>query len=159
MTDDDRIWTLIENQTVCMMTTATPDGALRARPMHALPERDSAEIWFYTRMSGGKCDEIEDDAQVCLGFARPQSNDYVSLSGVAAATQDRAMIRKHWSPFVAATFPEGPDGPDVGMIRVRLTAGEYWDGDNSSLLAGLKMLLGAARGETPDLGENRKVDF
>jgi general stress protein 26 len=159
MADDDRIWTLMDDQGVCMMTTATPEGALRARPMHAVLERERKEVWFYTRMKDGKCEEIADDAQVCLAFSCPKSNDYVSVSGVASATQDRAMIRKHWSRFVAAWFPDGPDGADVGMIRVRVTQGEYWDGDSSSLLAALKMLAASASDETPDMGENRKVAF
>lgn len=159
MTADDRIWTLMAEQGVCMMTTATPDGALRARPMHAIIERGANEIWFYTAMKDGKCAEIVEAAQVCLAFGCPKSNEYVSVSGRAEAVQDRDMIRKHWSRFVDAWLPQGPEGADVGMIRVRVAQGEYWDGESSSVLAALKMLKASATNETPDLGENRKVAF
>jgi len=159
MADDDRIWALMEDQGVCMMTTAAPDGAMRARPMHAIIERERKEIWFYTRMTAGKCEEIGAASEVCLAFGCPKSNEYVSVSGDADATQDRDMIRKHWSRFIDAWFPEGPDGADVGMIRVRVSDGEYWDGESSSVLAALKMLRASATDETPDLGENRKVAF
>lgn len=159
MPDDDRIWALMADQSVCMMTTTATDGELRARPMQAILERGRKEIWFYTRLSDGKCEEIGDDDRVCLCFSNRKSNDYVSISGTAEATQDREMIRKHWSPFVDAWFPDGPDGPDVGMIRVTVTEGEYWDGESSSLLAALKMLTASARDDDPDLGENRKVAF
>jgi general stress protein 26 len=157
MTEQDKLWSLIDDNAVCMMVTEDPQGGLRARPMHAIAERDRGELWFYTRVASGKSAEISDDAHVCLCFARPAKQDYVSVSGVATLSTDREMIHRHWSRFVDAWFPEGPDGADVGMIRVAIDRGEYWDGDSSHVLSALKMLRASAKDETPDLGENRKV--
>lgn len=157
MNDTDRLWSLMGDQQTCMMITATPDGRMRGRPMHAILEQALNEIWFYTRLKDGKCDEVENDAQICLTFGCPKSNDYVSVSGAAQVRRDPAMIHKHWSRFVDAWFPEGPDGPEVGMICVRPEAGEYWDGESSSVLAALKMLRASATDETPDLGEHGAV--
>jgi general stress protein 26 len=159
MSAEDRLWTLIEEHPTCMMTTVAQDGTLRARVMRAITERARNEIWFYTRVRSGKSEEIDRDGETCLCFAAPKASDYASVSGVATLTRDPELIRKHWSRFVDAWFPEGPSGDDVGMIRVDVRKGEYWDGESSSVLAALKMLHASANDELPDLGENRKVAF
>ncbi len=157
MTDQTHLWELMKDNPTCMMVTQEPDGALRARPMRAVFEREAGEIWFYTRLASGKSAELAQDGHVCLCFEDVKKNNYVSVSGRAALVADKGMVHKHWSRFVDAWFPEGPDGADVGMIRVAVDKGEFWDSDSSDTLAALKMLRASATDETPDLGENRKV--
>lgn len=160
MTDArEKLWDLIDDNPTCMMVSAGGDGKMRGRPMHAIVEDGTKELLFYTRISSGKSEELESDGDVCLCFACPKSSDYVSVTGHAALTTDQALIDKHWNRFVDAWFPEGPKGGDVAMIRVKPENGEYWDGDSSSVLSALKMLVASERDETPDLGENRKVSL
>lgn len=141
-----------------MMVTDTQGTALHGRPMHAAHiDPAKKQIWFYTRLASGKSEDLAQNGRVCLCFARPSKGDYVSVSGEGHIDPDREMIHAHWSRFVDAWFPEGPDGPDVGMIRVDVESGEYWDSESSSVLSALKMLHASAANETPDLGRNRKV--
>ena len=158
MSDAEKLWDLIDDNRTCMMVT-DGSGGLHARPMHAIPAEDRNEIWFYTRLDSGKSRELDADGEVCLCFASPKRNEYVSVTGHAQVVVDRAKIREHWSTFVDAWFPEGPEGGEVGMIRVNVEKGEYWDGESSSILAALKMAVASQRDETPDVGENRKVAF
>jgi general stress protein 26 len=155
----DKLWNLAEDEPNCQFVTATPEGQLRARPMRAYIEKDREEVWFYTRLASGKSEEVQENAEVCLCFQRPGKNEYVSISGRARLSTDREMIDKHWSTFVDAWFPEGKDGPDVGMICVQAERGEFWDSTGSSALAALKMIQASRRDETPDMGEHRKVEF
>lgn len=158
--DDDHLkkfWGLIDDNPTCMMVSVDSATGLHGRPMHAVPDADAGEIWFYTRLSSGKSEELAKDGEVCLSFSDPRASDYVSVTGQASLSTDKAKIKAHWNRFVDAWFPEGPDGADVGMIRVKAERGEYWDGDSSSVLAAIKMLVASERDETPDLGENRKV--
>jgi general stress protein 26 len=157
MSDDKRIWDLMEDERTCMFVTEDAEGRPRARPMHAILLRDRGEIWFYTRLRSGKSDDLHRDGAVCLSFARPSKNEYVSISGHAALSQDRAMIEEHWNTFIDAWFPEGPQGEDVAMIVVKPALGEFWDGESSGVLSALKMVIASRRDETPDLGDNRKV--
>ena len=154
MTDQERIWALMKDNPTCMMVTQEPDGEMRARPMRAVFEPERGEVWFYTRLASGKSVEIERDGAVCLCFEDPKKANYVSVSGHATLTVDRDMVHKHWSRFVDAYFPEGPDGADVGMIRVSVEKGEYWDGDSSTVLAAVKMLGASATNREPDLGDH-----
>lgn len=160
---EDRLWDLADEIRTCMMVSET-DGAqgapaLHARPMHAIVDRETRSIWFYTELVSGKTEDLAKDGDVCLTFACPKSNDYVSVSGRATVTQDREKIREHWSRFVEAWLPEGPESESVGMIRVDVTHGEYWDSQSSKVLAAVKMLIASETGERPDITENRKLRF
>lgn len=159
MSDESKLWRLIEENPTGMMVTVEPDGGLRGRPMRAIADRDGRALWFYTRLASGKSAELERDGHVCLCFADPRVSEFVSVSGHAALSADRERIRRHWSRFVDAWFPEGPDGEDVGMIRMEIEKGEYWDGESSGVVAALKMLVASERDEIPDLGDNRRVAF
>ncbi|MEX2520306.1 MAG: pyridoxamine 5'-phosphate oxidase family protein [Paracoccaceae bacterium] len=155
----DKIWKLVEDNPTCMMVSHDENGAMRARPMRAIVDANAGELWFYTRIASGKSDELQFDGEACLCFGGESSSNYVSLTGAATLSADKARIKKHWNTFVDAWFPEGPDGGDVAMIRFKPDHGEYWDGDSSSILAALKMVIASARDERPDLGENKKVTF
>ncbi|QIE54016.1 pyridoxamine 5'-phosphate oxidase family protein [Pikeienuella piscinae] len=154
-----KIWKLMRDHPTCMMVSRDENGVMRARPMHAIVEEGASELWFYTRLSSGKSDEIGSDGEVCLCFASISETEFVSISGMATLVTDQARIAKNWNTFVDAWFPEGPEGGDAAMIRVEPDHGEYWDGDSSAILAALKMTLASHRDETPDLGENMKVTF
>jgi len=158
MTARSKFWDMIEETDVCMMVSQGADG-LHARPMHAIVERDDRQLWFFTRLDSGKSEELQQDGEVCLCFAAPRQSDFVSVSGEAALVQDRERIDRYWSRFVDAWFPEGKDSDVVGLIRVDVSRGEYWDGESSNMLAALKMLRASQMDETPDLGENRKVSL
>ncbi|HCI45865.1 MAG TPA: general stress protein [Rhodospirillaceae bacterium] len=155
--NEEKLWHLIRDIHNCMMVTKEPSGAMRARPMHAFVEPERKEIWFYTRLDNGKSIELQENGDICLCFSSPSDSDYISISGHASLDDDRQMIDKHWSPFVDAWFPEGKDSPVVGMIRVAVDKGEYWDGKSGSIVSAIRMLVAAETDEMPDLGDHGKV--
>ena len=52
------------------------------------------------------------------------------------------MVERLWNPFVAAWFEGGKDDPKLRLLRFDADKAEIWL-DDSSLLAGIKMLFGA----------------
>lgn len=54
---------------------------------------------------------------------------------------DRAVIDRLWSSFVAAWYEEGKDDPSLVLLRFEPSA-QIWL-DASNLLAGIKILFGA----------------
>lgn len=124
--DVREFWNMISNHHVCML--ATNDGAdLRSRPMAPLIDRESGEIRFLTRASSHKSEEISNDARVNLAFMADHDEGFISVNGTARLSQDRDLIRSLWSPVAQAWLPEGPDGSDVALIRVRPLKAEIWD--------------------------------
>jgi general stress protein 26 len=154
----ERLWRLVEDHPTAMMTTM--DGELlRARPMrgHADPLNDA--VWFFTRASAPKVDEIEDGQQVGLAYADPTQEEYVSISGRADLVRDRQKIGQLWNAFAAAWLPEGPDDPDVALIRVSAEQGEFWDGPRSRIVQLGRIAKARLTGEEPDMGEHERVQL
>ena len=54
---------------------------------------------------------------------------------------DRATIDRLWNRYVAAWFEGGKDDPKLALLRLDPERAEIWV-DASSLLAGIKLLLG-----------------
>ncbi len=160
MTDErEKFWDLIEDHHACMLVSHGPGGALHARPMHAIAERDAREILFYTAAEAGKAHEIALSNEVCLTFMSHKRNEFIAVQGTAELTRDKALIEKHWNSMVKAWFPEGKDDPNVAMIRVHVRSGEYWDASSSDIANMLRMMTAAATGKRPDMGENKSVRF
>ena len=51
------------------------------------------------------------------------------------------MIDRLWNRFVAAWFDKGKDDPKLALLRFDTEQAEIWL-DGSSVVAGIKMLLG-----------------
>lgn len=126
----------------------TLDGDMpRARPMNLVQEEYDGTLWFFTRRSAEKVSEAHRDHDVCLSFSDQEEGVYVSLSGIAKLTADRELIEKYWNPFVSAWFPEGKDDPDLALLEIKVTMGEY-------LYEFAK--ANVRKDATPNLGENEK---
>jgi general stress protein 26 len=55
---------------------------------------------------------------------------------------DRAVIERLWNRYVAAWYEQGKDDPKLALLRLDPERAEIWE-DASSLVAGIKLLLGA----------------
>lgn len=151
----DRIWELAKSIDFCMFVTW--DGKRqRARPLSSRVDRDAGRIYFLTDVSGQKDDQIERFPKVTLAYADIRANDYVSITGDAIVSDDRAKIAELWSAADKAWW-DGPDDPAIRLITVDPEDAELWNGANR-LVAGAKLLTAAVTGAKVDFGDNVKVD-
>jgi general stress protein 26 len=151
----DRVWDIIENVGVCMLTTRFA-GGLRARPLEARPEREAGLIWFVTDLHSGKEHEIEAEQDVGLVFIDPKQKAYLSITARAEVRRDHAKAAQIWKRTDDAWW-DGPNDPDVCVLRVRPLTAELWDGPASSAVAAFEFAKARLTGDEPNLGENRKV--
>jgi general stress protein 26 len=151
----DRVWDIIEAVGVGMLTTRF-GGGLRARPLEARPERAAGIIWFLTDARSSKDDEISAAHDVGLVFVDPKDKAYLSISGRAEILHDHAKAKEIWRKTDAAWW-DGPDDPNVRVIRLVPHTAELWDGPASKAVAAYEFAKAMATGEEPNLGENRKV--
>jgi general stress protein 26 len=154
----DEVWNLADKIKACMLVTIS-GREMRARPMHALSDREAECLWFITDQRGAKDDEIKAAPNVCLAFADINSNSYLSITGHAEVLRDVAKATALWSTEAQAWWPEGPTDPDVRVLRVNPENAEYWDARGNSILVALKLAAARVSGHPPDLGENRKVQM
>lgn len=159
MANDDvaRVWDLMEKISFCML--ATWNGSeLRSRPMDARVRRKEGVIYFLTDARHLKDDEIARYPKLNLAFADTGAMKYVSLSGEAKVTNDRAKIKELWEPVIKTWFTEGEEDPRITVIQFTPTDGYYWDTKHGNAVAGIKMMAGAMLGKTMDDSIEGKLD-
>jgi general stress protein 26 len=154
----EKIWSLIKDARVAMLTTER-DGRLYSRPMIASQKGFDGSLWFFTRKSSPKVEEVTEHRQVNAAYASTSEHSYVSLSGSAVLVDDRATIDEHWNEWIKTWFPEGKDDPDLALLRVDVDTAEYWDAPSSRMVTAFEYIKARVTGSTPDMGENRKVDL
>jgi general stress protein 26 len=154
--DADRVWSMAEKIGVCMLTSKS-GGGLKARPMHAMPDRNAGEIVFFTDARAHTDDEIAAEPEVCLAFAKPDDNAYLSITGSATVHADREAVRAHWNDTAKTWFPDGPDDPNIRILTVTPSGAEFWDGKSNPIAVAFEIAKARAKGERPDMGEKKKV--
>jgi general stress protein 26 len=155
----DKLIEKIKDIDIAMMTTADEDGSLRSRPMRNMQVKEDGAIWFFTGYESAKSHELKQDSHVNLSYADPSNNLYVSVSGRATLSKDKAKIDELWNPAMKAWFPEGKDDPNVGLIRVTIDKAEYWDSPNSAVVHLYGVVKAAITGQPADPGENKKINL
>ena len=139
--------------------TTIDSGHLRARPMSTQAAEFDSEVWFFTRDDSHKIEEIEKDNRVCLGYSKPDDQTYVSVSGRADMTKDRAKMEELWNPILKAWFPEGLDDPNICLMKVTIEHAEYWESPSGKLVQLFGFVKALATGQEADYGENKKIDL
>ncbi|RAU83246.1 pyridoxamine 5'-phosphate oxidase family protein [Pontibacter arcticus] len=155
----DKLIDKIKDIDIAMMTTMDDDGCLRSRPMRTMQTKDNGVLWFFTGYESAKSHELRHDAHVNLSYSKPSDNLYVSVSGKATLSKDRAKIDELWNPAMKAWFPEGKEDPNVGLIKVTIEKAEYWDSPNSAVVHLYGIVKAALTGERADPGENKKINL
>jgi general stress protein 26 len=96
---------------------------------------------------------------VNIGYAKPDSQRYVSVSGTAGLVHDQAKIKELWNPIFKALFPQGLEDPDLARLKVSVEQAEYWDSPSAKVVALIGFVKVLATGERPEIGENEKIDL
>jgi general stress protein 26 len=151
----DRVWDIIKLVGVCMLTTRFA-GGLRGRPLQSRPDRDAGVIWFVTDLRSAKEYEIESENDVVLAFVDAKTNAYLSITARAEVRRDHAKAAEIWAPSDNMWW-NGPNDPNVCVLRVTPLTAELWDGPASKAVAAFEFAKALLIGGTPNLGENRKV--
>ena len=153
-----KMWAMVKDIGFAMLTTEDA-GNLRARPMVAAQKEFDGNLWFFTRASSHKVQEVGEDQRVGVTYADPSKQNYVSLSGRARIVRDRGTIDAHWQESLKTWFPKGKDDPEIAIMKVEVEAAEYWDSPNSTMVHAYGYVKALLTGTSPNPGENEKLNF
>jgi general stress protein 26 len=122
-----------------------------------------ADLWFVTDASTYKLDELEQEPQVNLAYYNQKSREYVSVSGTARISNDRAKIAELYRPDWKAWFDGDsktagtPDDPRITLIAVDVESAVYLKIDKPRPVVFYEVAKGMLTGSTPDVGETQHV--
>lgn len=152
--DVNHAWDLMKKIGFAMMVTRDGDK-MRARPMAAHIDRDANAIYFLSDERRHKDEQIKQDPNMNLSFADASDQKYVSVSGTAIVSNDRAKIRDLFNTPAKAWWDSAED-PNIRVLKFTPDDAEFWDSPGT-VISYVKMAAAAATGTRPDLGTNRKV--
>lgn len=156
-----KLYDLIADIEVAMMTTRRPDGHLRSRAMATQKAADGADLWFVACDGSAKLAEIAGDPHVNLAYYKPSTSAWVSVSGIATPTRNKATIARLYAPDWSVWFPKDdadprhgtPDDPRMTLIGVEVHAAEFLEVTKAKPVLLFELAKGWITGAEPELGE------
>lgn len=157
----EKLGELLKDIKYCMLTTVEKDGSLRSRPMYTQPEEDrgfNGSLWFLTGLDNAKVEEIKTDHQVNLSYVSENQKKFVSVSGKATVSKNRAKLEEFWKPYYRAWYPDGLEDPNLCLLKVAVDHAEYWETPSSAVAHLVGYVKSLVTGEEAKIGENEKID-
>jgi general stress protein 26 len=141
---------LLEGLRIGMLGTHR-NGALITRPITTLDIEGIDTLWFFVAADSAIATEVDAEEQVCVSYVDTAGNRYVSARGRGAIIADTERIAQLWSPSYTVWF-DGPDDPNLALLRVVVTEVEYWDAPASTLGRFIAFTTALATGDAGALG-------
>lgn len=162
----DELYDLVEGIETAMFVTQRDDGQLVSRPMATQKRNPVADLWFVTDIESNKIDELDEHPRINLSYFSTKSYEWVSVSGSATISTDRAKIRELYQPDWKLWFGElddvrngGPDDPRLALILVNAESVIYMKREKSKPVVLFELLKGKLTGERPELGSVKSVSL
>lgn len=135
-----KFWKALKSDMTVMLGLDGLEGG-HTRPMTAQIDGEKGPIWFFTSTDNALVQALSGRSRAIVTFASKGHDLFASVRGSLSLDNDRAVIDRLWNRYVAAWYEGGKDDPKLALLRLDGESAEIWE-DGSSLVAGLKMLLG-----------------
>ncbi len=136
-----KFWKALKSDMTMMLgLDGVEDG--HARPMTALLDGERSPMWFFTSTDNAIVRKLGEGNRAIATFASKGHDIFATVHGTLGLDNNPATVDRLWNRHVAAWFPGGKDDPKLALLRLDAERAEIWL-DASSLMAGIKLLLGA----------------
>jgi general stress protein 26 len=154
----DKLYDLVCDIEIGMLTTRRPDGHLVSRAMATQKRVGGADLWFMTTVDTHKLDELEQEPHVNVAYYKDRTREWVSVAGLAKATQDRAKIAelfaedwKAWLPDEGDPRHGTPEDPRIVLIGVDVHSATWFKAKAQPVVL-FEMAKGYLTRTEPDMG-------
>ena len=146
-----RIKDVVDKAKTCFFRTGAATGESEGvRPMNVREVDNAGHLWFLMASDSHTVLELTRNPKVDLLFQGSAHSDFLHLIGTATLSRDKARIKQLWEPVLKTWFTEGENDPRITVVQVIPNTGYYWDNKHGNIVAGVKMMIGAATGKTLD---------
>jgi general stress protein 26 len=161
----DKVLDMLHEIDTAMLVTRRSDGHLVSRAMATQERAPGADIWFVTAEGSGKLTEIAADPHVNLTYYNESTREWLSVSGTAVISRDRATIRTLYRSDWSIWFPADEadrrygtaDDPRMVLIGVSVAAATYLEVNKPRPVVLFEIVKGWLTGAEPQLGETHHV--
>lgn len=142
---------------IAMLTTMDADGHHISRPMAQQEVEFDGDLWFFAERDSRKVAHIQANPEV--GVTLTSNDTWISIEGAAEIVDDREKNKELWNAWVGAWFTDGPEDPNVVLIKINAHGAEYWDTPGGRIASAISFVKAKVTGKPYDGGENEKVDL
>lgn len=137
-----RLWTALKSDMTIMLGLVGVDDA-HALPMTAqLLDDTKGPIYVFTSSENRLAANLGRSDHAVATFVSKGHDLFATIHGRLSLETDPAVVDALWNRFVAAWYEGGKTDPKLRLLKFDTDHAEIWL-DASSLLAGIKLLLGA----------------
>jgi general stress protein 26 len=162
----DKVFAILDDIDTAMLTTRRSDGHLVSRAMATQVHAAGADLWFVTAEGSGKLREINGDPHVNVTYFNESSREWISISGMAVVTRDRAAVHTLYRPDWSLWFPADgadprhgtADDPRMVLIAVTIVAATFLEVNKPKPVVLYEIVKGWVTGTEPELGETHHVN-
>ena len=142
---------LIEDMSVAMLTSLNESDSMDSKPMSPLEMDTEGAIWFFTELNTSKTANL---STANLAFSDSSNGTYVSLSGRGEIHKNSEDIHRLWTVFAKPWFPDGPDSPNLALLKFIPNAAEYWDAPHSKTIRLFSIAASIVTGKPVNMGDH-----
>lgn len=146
----EKMQEMLGDGNILMFASNLGTAPIDVAPMSTQKVDDDGVVWFFSAKDSDRNKYVQKDSRVQLIYADNGSSDYMSIFGNAEIVHDKAKVEELWTPLVKTWFQEGPDDPNLSLIKFTPSEGFYWDTKNGKMVAFAKMLASIVTGKTMD---------
>lgn len=150
----DTVAEIMRETRIAILTYVSPDGALVSTPMGTQDFEHPGTTWFLTERDTDKVRAIEADPRVNVSYSSKAG--WVSLSGTARVSEDRARLKELWDASAGIFMSGGPEDASNVLLEVAGSSAEYWESPGKVGTA-VQLVRGLVSDADPDLGDNDTV--
>lgn len=154
----EQLASMVADIRIAMMTTASSDGHLFSKPMTVLELDREGAFWFFCEEDPRDLAAQTRHEHINLAFADEAASTFVSVTGKGSLLRDPDRARELWRPFASPWFPDGPDSPNLTLLRVLPIVAEYWDGPDNKLVRSLALAASMVAGKPVAMGQHEVLD-
>lgn len=149
---------LIRGVKFAMLSTVHSDGSVHSRPMVTQEADIDGHLWFFTHADTKKIDAIRENDNVGVTYV-DAAGACISVSGRAQLMNKPEKKAALWSPLYQEWFPSGLDDPQLVLIRVLITAVDYWDSSQRKMVELPGFAQATYVGEQYHAAGHRELEF
>jgi general stress protein 26 len=156
---EDRLWKEIEKARYGMLGVVGRVPAGHFQPMTAFCERDSGQIWFFSRSDTDLAQAVAQDVPAMFIIQAKDQGFQACIGGRLVQRFDAERMQSYWGPVVAAWYPEGQNDPRLTMLCFEVHDAQVWLSETNPLAFGFQIVKANMTGREPDVGESRPVNL
>lgn len=150
---------LVDKIDIGMVISRSKKDGLHIVPISRQEVDEQGNIWMLISAESNLHDNLIKNDLIDIAYSHIGDYNFLSVSGKAIISHDKARIEKYWNKMMDAWFEKGKDDPSIRILKVETSDAHYWDNKSNKLVTFFKVATNAIAGTNLDIGREGSLDL